>query len=82
MSPLSRLSYVALRCAVFCRSRSRFAWNHKRPYRRNKLVAHKAEVILDDFAMSRDSLEARICYKVSLASMSERVRMYSITPCS
>jgi hypothetical protein len=45
-------------------------------------VTYKAEAVLNDFAISRGSLEARICRKVSLASMSGRVRMYSITACS
>lgn len=45
-------------------------------------ITHKAEAMLNDFAISRGSLEARICWTASLASMSERVRMYSITPCS
>jgi len=44
--------------------------------------ASKAEAVLNDFAISRGSLEARICRKASLASMSGRVRMYSITACS
>jgi len=44
--------------------------------------ASKAEAVLNDFAISRGPLEARICRKVSLASMSGRVRMYSITACS
>jgi len=44
--------------------------------------ASKAEAVLNDSATSRGSLKARICRKVSLASMSGRVRMYSITACS
>jgi hypothetical protein len=45
-------------------------------------VTYKAEAVLNDFAISRGSLEARICRKASLASMSGRVRMHSTTACS
>ena len=45
-------------------------------------VTHEAGLMLNNLATSRGSLEARIRRKASLASMSERERIYSITPCS
>jgi len=77
---VTALIYCAVPCSIV-RDRASLETISNRNAGTN-FVTYKAEAVLNDFAISRGPLEARICRKVSLASMSGRVRMYSITACS